>query len=888
MKIQQILTLAGPNIWSRHPVLEAWVDLEDLKDSPSNSIPGFTDRLMGWLPSLIEHRCSVGERGGFLQRLRDGTWPGHIMEHVCLELQSLAGTPVGFGKARETSVEGVYKVAVRYHDERLGRAALATARDLVLAAAHGRPFDVPGELKKLAEIKDRYCLGPSGQAIVDAATARNIPHRRLNERSLVQLGQGKKQHRTWTAETDRTGAIAGWIAQDKELTKSLLRGAGVPVPRGRPVEDADDAWAAAQTLGLPVVVKPRDANHGRGVFTGLRTEAQVKRAHALALVEGSGVLVETFAAGAEHRLLVVGDKVVAAVRGDAAYVVGDGQRTVARLIDDQLNSDPRRGDDEASPLCYIQLDAIVNLTLEQQGHAPTSVPAVGEQVLIQRSDNLAIDVTDEVHPETAEQAVLATRLVGLDIAGLDLVCENIARPLAAQGGVFVEVNCGPALVMHLKPSVGRPRPVGEAIVDQLFAPGDDGRIPIACVTGTNGKTIVSTLLAHLLEAQGQVLALASSDGLRIGGRVIDSGDCAGPQSAWTALLNPNTEVAVFEAGRGGILREGLGFDKCDVAVVTNIGEADHLGQFDLQTPEQMVSVKRSAVDVVLPQGFKVLNAEDPLVADMTLLGRGATIFFAQDSAHPRLAAHRVSGGRSVYRHHGLLVAADGEQETVVARLEEIPLIHGGRVAFQVENVLAATAAAWALGLSFSVIRERLSSFRGDLDTTPGRFNVLAHGGGTLIVDDAHNSSALIALIAALPNFGDGPRTIAYSAGPGRRLADLTRQGAILGEAFDRVFLFHDPAARDRSPEETFSAFEAGLAGASRTQEVKRMATPLEAWSAAAAASSPGHLVVLQPEDQNPQPCVTFVRALTAESARTISDLVYSSMPAPGVARTQVP
>lgn len=888
MKIQQILTLAGPNIWSRHPVLEAWVDLEELKDSPSSSIPGFTDRLMGWLPSLIEHRCSVGERGGFLQRLRDGTWPGHIMEHVCLELQSLAGTPVGFGKARETSVEGVYKVAVRYVDERLGKAALHTARDLVVAAAEGRPFDVAGEIKKLAEIKDRYCLGPSAQAILDAALARNIPARRLNERSLVQLGQGKKQHRTWTAETDQSGAIAGWIAQDKELTKSLLKGAGVPVPRGRVVADADDAWAAAQEVGLPVVVKPRDANHGRGVFTGLRTEAQVRRAHALAIVEGSGVIVETFAPGSEHRLLVVGNKLVGAARGDAAYVVGDGQRTVARLIEDQLNSDPRRGDDEAHPLSTVQIDPVVHLTLEQQGHTPNSVPAVGEQVLIQRSDNLSIDVTDEVHPETVEHAVLATRLVGLDIAGLDVVCENIARPLPEQGGVFVEVNSGPSLVMHLRPSVGRPRPAGEAIVDLLFAPGDDGRVPIACVTGTNGKTIVSTLLGHLLAPLGRTLALANSEGLTVGARVIDTGDCAGPRSAWTALLNPHTELAVFEAGRGGILREGLGFDKCDVAVVTNIGEADHLGQFDLQTPEQMVSVKRCAVDVVQPTGFKVLNAEDPLVAEMTVLGRGSTIFFTPDATHPRIQPHLQAGGRAVYTHQGLVIAAEGNNEVVIARLDEIPLTHAGKVRFQVENVLAAVGAAWGLGLSPAALREPLASFRADLDRTPGRFNVFSHQGGTLILDDAHNPSALSALDAALSAFGDGPRTIAYSGGPGRRRVDLVRQGALLGLAFDRVLLYPDPATTERSPEETFLALKEGLATGGRVQHVEFFYDAGMAWAAAARWLEPGRIAVLQPRDQQPQPLVTFVRALTAEPVVTISNLDRSSMAVPGSARSQVP
>lgn len=871
MEFLKILTLRGPNIWSRHPVLEAWVDLEDLKDSPSNVIPGFTDRLMTWLPSLIEHRCSVGERGGFLKRLQEGTWPAHIMEHVTLELQTLAGTPVGYGRAREMSIEGRYKVAVRFRDERVARASLFAARDLLLAAVHARAFDVAETIARLRDLADRVCLGPSTQAIVEAAEARNIPTRRLNEGSLVQLGHGRKQRRIWTAETDRSSAVAGSIAQDKALTKSLLRDVGVPVPLGRIVSDPDDAWAAAQEVGVPVVVKPRDANHARGVFTGLTTKERVARAFELALKEGSGVLVEQFAPGEEHRLLVVGRRLVAATRGEAAYVVGDGRRTVRQLIDDQLNTDPRRGLDEAHPLCIIELDEVTLMQLEQQGYQPDAVPADGSRVLVQRSDNLAIDVTDRVHPSIAAHAILATQVVGLDIAGLDLVVQDIGRPLEEQGGVFVEVNAGPGLLMHLKPSVGRPRPVGEAIVGELFPDGEDGRIPIACVTGTNGKTVVARLISAVLTRAGRTVGIASSDGIAVGARALAAGDCAGPRSARQVLMHPDVDAAVLEAGRGGILREGLGFDKCAVAVVTNIGTADHLGDYDLHTPEDMFKVKRSPVDVALPTGAKVLNAADPLVADMATLGAGSTIFFAPDPEHPRMVAARSAGERAVYVRDGAVVLATGAAEARLVPVGAVPLTHGGRVAFQVENVLAAAAALWALALPLEVIRDGLSAVRGDLDDLPGRFNILHGDGATVILDDCHNLSALEALIAALEGLEHRPtgdrRTVVYSAGHGRRDADIVAQAHRLADSFDRVVLYHDPAASDRTTETLFALFRRGLADARRTREILEVGDPGEARRIALQARQPGDLIVIQAEDQNPGPAIAAVRAIAGSPPR---------------------
>ncbi len=605
MEFRKVLALRGPNIWANFPVLEAWVDLQELKDSPSDILPGFNERVMAWLPTMIEHRCSIGERGGFFERLRRGTYQGHILEHVTLELQSLAGVPTGFGRARETSEDGVYKVAIEYVEEELCRACMETGRRMLDAAVKDLPFDVTAEVAKLRELAQQVCLGPSTGAIVRAAVKRGIPVRRLNSESLVQLGYGAKQRRILAAQTDRTGAVAEAIAQDKELTRSLLRSMGVPVPNGRPVTDADDAWAAAQEIGGAVVVKPQYGSQGRGVATNLTTREQVVAAYNAAREETSYVLVERYAPGADYRLLVVGDRVVAAARREPAQVLGDGRSTIRQLVDG-VNRDPRRGDDHATVLSKIKLDSVSLNTLGEQGYTPDSTPNAGVQVLIRRNANLstggtAADVTDLVHPEVAARAVEAAKMVGLDVAGVDVIALDITRPLEHQGGIVVEVNASPGLRMHLEPSSGRPRPVGEAIIDTMFADGQNGRIPLVAVTGVNGKTTTTRFIAHLLRSTGRKVGMTCTDGIYIDSRRVDGGDCSGPVSAQSVLSNPLVEAAVLETARGGVLRAGLGFDRCDVAVVTNIGEGDHLGLADIETLEKLAKVKRCIVDVVPPE-----------------------------------------------------------------------------------------------------------------------------------------------------------------------------------------------------------------------------------------------------------------------------------------------
>ncbi|MEF8703518.1 MAG: cyanophycin synthetase [Candidatus Accumulibacter sp. UW26] len=718
IKFLEIRYLRGPNIWTYRPVIEAVVDIGELEDFPSNLIPGFHERLTAFLPSLSEHRCSYGEVGGFLRRVEEGTWPAHILEHVTLELQNLAGMPGGFGKARETSTRGVYKVVVRAWHEEVTRACLEAGRDLLLAAIQDGPFDVTANVARLADMAERKLLGPSTGCIVEAATAkdRRIPAiRLLATGNLVQLGYGARSRRIWTAETDRTSAIAEGISRDKDLTKTLLKSCGVPVPEGRLVDSAEDAWDAAGDIGLPVVVKPSDGNHARGVFTNLTGRDEVESAYAAAVLEGSGVIVERYVRGSEHRLLVVGGKLAAAARGETARVVGDGESTIDQLIDRQINSDPRRGAAEEFPLDIIALadNPVARLEVSRQGFAPESIPPAGREVLIVRSGNHTDDVTDLVHPETVATASLAARIVGLDIAGVDLVCEDISRPLDEQRGAIVEVNAGPGLLMHLKPESGQPRPVGRAIVDELFPNGDDGRIPVVGVTGSFGKTTVARLIARLLTLSGRHTGLACSRGLFIDRRCIDRGDSAKWEAAHRILMNRSVEAAVFENGTATILGEGLAYDRCQVGVITNLDAARHFGPHDVNTPEQVFTVLRTQVDLVLPTGAAILNAGQPMLVEMAPLCDGEVIFFALDPELPVIVEHRAQGKRAAFVRNGQVVLAHGQQEATIVDLQGIPLTDGGGDAEQIENVLAAAAAAWSIGLGPEIIRTGLETFSVD-------------------------------------------------------------------------------------------------------------------------------------------------------------------------------
>lgn len=719
MEIRRVRALRGPNIWARFPVLEAVVDLQELKDTPSDAIPGFNDRVMAWLPTMIEHRCGVGVRGGFFQRLRSGTWMGHIMEHVTLELQALAYKDAGFGKARETPEEGVYRVAFRYRNETIGRACLDTAFALCMAAVYNQPFDVAAEIAKLRAVAKQAALPEVMYELMLEARDRDIPALQLNDAGVIQLGYGHKQRRLCGLTTDRTPQVAQQITQDPKLVATLLQSIQV------------------------------------------NAQGEIR--------------------GAMHHLLVVDGHVVAAVR------LGEGDGA--------------------------------------------------EQVT---------DVTNLVHAEIVRHAVDAARIVGLDIAGVDVRADDIHQPLAPQSGGVVNVHCQPLLDDYLHSSALITQ-CAKAIVDYLFPTDDVGRIPIACVTGVNGKTTTTRLIAQMVAGAGYKTGMTCTDGVFIDRRRIEAGDCSGPQSARNILRHPDIEAGVFEVARGGILREGLGFDWTDVSVVTNIGEGDHLGMQFVNTVEQLAYVKSTVIDVVKRDvGTAVLNAADPLTAAMKDHCKGKVTYFAYDPEHPVLVAHRASGGKATIARDGQLIMADGAQETVIMPLAEIPLTRGGTINFQVENVLAATAAAWALAIPIDIIRHELEQFDSDMAQTPGRFNVVERDGAVIILDYGHNPSAIASLVESIEKFPQQRRTVVYGADGDRRDDQIMRQSELLGDAFDRVILYEEASRRrGRAEGECFRLLEAGLAQAKRTREIVRVDGEMNAIQTAIEAVQPGDLLLVQ-------------------------------------------
>lgn len=714
--------LRGPNIWTYRPVIEAWLHLGELEQAPSNQIPGLYERLLAALPGLSQHRCGVGEVGGFLLRLKEGTWAGHILEHVVLELQNLAGMRTGFGQTRSTNVTGIYKMAFRTRQEQVGRAALTVGRDLLMAAINNTPYDLAGEIDKLKELVDDLCLGPSTAHIVDAATDRRIPSIRLNSGNLVQLGHGAAQRRIWTAETDRTSAIAEGIASDKDLTKSLLKSCGVPVPEGSLVHSAEEAWEEAQDIGLPVVLKPYDGNHGRGVSLNLMSEADVHAAYQLAARKGDSksVIVERFVTGNEHRILVVGDHVVAAAKGEALWVTGDGKANIIALCDSQINTDPRRGTTEDDPLNIVEPhnNAEVLLELKRQNLDPYSVPLAGQKVLIQTNGNVAFDVTDQVHPEVARTAALAARVVGLDIAGIDLVTDDISRPLEEQGGAIIEVNASPGLLAHLKPASGMPRPIGAAIIHHLFGDDDhahtNGRIPIIGVAGSKGTSLIARLIANIVTMTGQYVGVACQQGLFLDQRQVQKNNCATWQDGQNLLLNRSVQTAVFETNANMILTDGLAYDKCLVGVVTDMDGAGQLGEFYINEPEHMFKVMRSQVDVILPHGTAVLNAAYAQVAELADLCDGRVIFYGMDASNPTITAHRSKGERVVFLRDQQIILADGSGEHNTIPLSTLK----PSKASQPESIMAAVAAAWAMDIDAELISAGLRTFNSELPNAP--------------------------------------------------------------------------------------------------------------------------------------------------------------------------
>jgi cyanophycin synthetase len=815
MEVSRIRALRGPNLWSRHTAIEALVQCAP-EHTDLSRLPQFETRLRHLFPGMgslkpTEHKAKVSL--------------AHALESATLHLQIQAGCPVTFSRTTPTPDAGLYQVAVEFTEEPVGRLALNWAEQLVQVALTEGSFDLDAALNALRSLDEDIRLGPSTGSIVDAAVARGIPYRRLTEGSLVQFGWGSKQRRIQAAEIDRTSAIAESIAQDKELTKKLLDAAGVPVPKGRPVNDAADAWAAAQEIGLPVVVKPRDGNQGKGVTVNINTREEVMAAYAVADEYGGEVLIERYLPGSDYRLLVVGDRLVAAARREPPMVIGDGQHTVKQLVD-KVNADPRRGDGHATSLTKIRFDEVALARLKEQGLNADSIPAKGTRVILRNNANLstggtATDVTDDVHPEVAARVVTAARMIGLDIAGVDVVCESVLRPLEDQSGGIVEVNAAPGLRMHLSPSFGKGRDVGEAIIDMMFPRGEDGRVPVIAVTGTNGKTTTVRLTSHLLRTSGLRVGMTNTDGVYVNGRQMDSGDCSGPRSARNVLMHPDVDAAVLETARGGMLREGLAFDRCSVAVVTNIGMGDHLGLNYITTVEDLAVLKRVIVQNVASSGMAVLNASDPMVAAMANSCPGPITFFSLDPHHPVIATHRAQSKRVLYLEDDQIIAMQGPMQVRIP-LSDVPLTRSGAITFQIENAMASIGAAWAVGIPWETICKGLASFVSDAQAVPGRFNVFDFKGATVIADYGHNPDAIKALVQAVSNLPAQRRSVVISGAGDRRDEDIREQTRIIGDVFDDVVLYQDACQRGRVDGEVLALLRQGLQGARKTASVEEV------------------------------------------------------------------
>lgn len=816
--------------------MEAVIHCSESERSITN-ISGFESRLRALFPAIGVLHPEGSESDISL---------AHVLQTAALALQAQAGCPVTFSRTTATTDAGVYQVVVEYSEEAVGRQAFADAQELIAAALANSAFDADTVVANLRELDEDERLGPSTSSIVQAALNRGIPYRRLTKGSLVQFGWGSQQRRIQAAEIDSTSAVAESIGQDKDLTKRLLHAAGVPVPLGKPVSTVEEAWQVAQAVGLPVVVKPQDGNQGKGVTVNITEYAQLQEAYRNAEEYGT-VMVERFLPGHDYRLLVVGDQLVAAARREPPQVLGDGIHTVRQLVD-LVNLDPRRGEGHATSLTKIRLDDIAIARLSEQSLTTDSIPSKGQRVILRNNANLstggtATDVTDDVHPEVAARAIAAAQMVGLHICGVDMVAETVLRPLEEQGGGFVEVNAAPGLRMHLSPSYGKPRNVGQAMVDRLFAPGNDGRIPVVAVTGTNGKTTTARLIAHLFSARGLRVGMTNTDGVYVNGRQIDSGDCSGPKSARNVLLHPEVDAAVFETARGGILREGLGYDRCQVAVVTNIGAGDHLGMNYINTVEDLAVLKRVIVQNVAPNGYGVLNAEDPIVAAMAASCPGKIIYFAANKHHPIMATHRAQGHRTVYVDNESIVASEGSWRESIP-LRDIPITRNGRIGFQVENVMASVAAAWGVNLPWQTIRSGLAGFVNDCDNAPGRFNIMDYHGATVIADYGHNPDAMRALVSAVNALPAKRRSVVISGAGDRRDEDIREQTVILGAAFDDVILYQDAAQRGRSDGEVIALLRQGLEGATRTSHIQEIHGEMLAIDTALNRLQPGDLCLV--------------------------------------------
>lgn len=815
MKILDIKAMRGPNIWSntRYFLIQMRLDLEEMEQFPTNKIDGFKDRLAVMFPTMVEHRCSPGTRGGFFQRLDEGTWMGHVIEHIALEIQTLAGMDCGFGRTRETATPGIYNVVFSYMEEKVGIYAAKSSVRIAEALIKGEAYDLAADIQEMRELRETERLGPSTGSLVDEAKSRGIPWIRLNRNSLVQLGYGINQRRIQATVASTTSNIAVEIACDKEDTKNILEAASVPVPKGRIIYDEEDLAAACERLGYPLVIKPINGNHGRGATIGIQNWEQAVEALTIAKKVSRSVIVEQFIVGLDHRMLVINYKFVAAALRTPAAVEGDGKSTIQQLID-KVNEDPRRGYGHEKVLTQIKIDEVSENILRDKGLTLESVLPAGETLYLKATANLSTggtstDVTDIVHPDNIFMAERIARIIGLDICGIDVMTSDISQPVEEVRGAVLEVNAAPGFRMHLEPAEGLARNVASPVIDMLYPPGSNYRIPIIAVTGTNGKTTTTRLLAHIMKTVGHKVGFTTTDGVYIQNRMMMRGDCTGPVSAEFVLKDPTVDMAVLECARGGILRAGLGFHKCDLAIVTNIA-ADHLGLQDINTLEDLARVKSTVPKAVKSDGYSILNAEDNHVFNMQKELDCKIALFALDEKNPRILEHCKTGGLAAVVENGYITICKGTWKIRVEKVVNIPLTFGGRALFNIQNILPAVLAAYIREVKIEDMKVALVTFIPGSTQTPGRMNLFKFKKFEVLIDYAHNTAGFHAIGKFLEKVDAKPK-IGVIAGVGdRRDEDIVSLGALAAKMFDEIIIRQDRNLRNRTEQQIIDLMVQGI------------------------------------------------------------------------------
>ena len=815
MKILEINAMRGPNYWSirRHKLIVMVLDLEEMEERPSNTIDGFLERLETLFPTMYEHRCSVGEAGGFFSRVKEGTWMGHIIEHIALEIQTLAGMDVGFGRTRGYGEKGVYNVVFAYMEENVGRYAAKASVRICEALVDGIEYDLEKDIQTMRELREAERLGPSTGSIVEEAESRGIPWIRLNKYSLCQLGYGANQKRIQATVTSETSSIGVELACDKEDTKYLLEQSEVPVPRGEIIRRESSLEESCKYVGFPLVIKPVDGNHGRGITVDINNLEDAIVAFRAAKEVSNAIIVEKFITGSDYRLLVIDHVLVAAALRTPAHVIGDGKSTIKELVD-EVNSDPRRGYGHENVLTQITINNLTLSIIKDAGYTVDSIVPEGEVVILKDTANLstggtAEDVTDIVHPSNVSMVERISKIIDLDICGVDIMTTDITQPLEDTGGAVLEVNAGPGFRMHLAPTKGLPRNVAGHVIDKLFPKGENGRIPIIAVSGTNGKTTTTRLTAHIMKMSGYRVGYTTTDGVYIQNRLLMKGDCTGPASAEFVLKDPTVNLAVLESARGGLLRAGLGYKKCDIAIVTNVA-ADHLGLKGIHTIEQLAKVKAVVPETVLPNGYAILNADDDLVYDMRRNVNCNVALFSLDENNPRIKAMQRIGGITAVYENGFVTICRGEWKMRVMRVEEIPITYGGKAEFMIQNVLGAILAANIQGISIEDMKAALETFIPSAAQTPGRLNLFEFKHFKVLLDYAHNPAGMQALKKFTDNL-EATVKVGIIAGIGdRRVEDNNEIGRVAATMFDEIIIRQDKRLRGRSEDELIKMLHDGI------------------------------------------------------------------------------